>query len=94
MKKCVKCKIGRYQLKPVPFVEWYNESILIIPDILTEHCDICNHANHDNVVVGSTKTIYQAPYTEKAQSTDAQLELLQQILLNWQKTQQTSRGVN
>ena len=88
MTQCKQCRIGRYQLKTVPYVGWLENHILVIPNLLTYFCDNCHHQQTLDHVSGSAKPVY------RANDVPVQQDVIQQIVMNWQQTRRMSRGVN
>ncbi len=45
--KCQHCRIGHYQSIQVPYIQWHNGRILVMPHAPASSCDVCGYMEYD-----------------------------------------------
>lgn len=44
---CTHCHIGHYQSVQIPYVQWHDGQIMVIPDAPASSCDVCGYLEYD-----------------------------------------------
>lgn len=44
---CEECRVGRYQVTPIPYMHWLGRRMLMFPDAPAFVCDVCKHVRYD-----------------------------------------------
>jgi hypothetical protein len=44
---CEHCRIGHSQQTAVPYIQWLNGQIVVMPDVPAASCDICGYMEYD-----------------------------------------------
>jgi YgiT-type zinc finger domain-containing protein len=51
IKVCPSCRIGRLGLRPMVYIEWHGENLLVANHMPAEVCDVCGERVYDDEAI-------------------------------------------
>ena len=66
---CRKCHVGRYQLAQIPFFCWFDDQIVLTPNVPALVCDICGELVYDPAFVQNIQLLIEHQSSQPPEST-------------------------
>lgn len=65
---CRKCHVGRYQLAQIPFFCWFDDQIVLTPNVPALICDICGELVYDPAFVQNIQLLIEYQNSRQPES--------------------------
>lgn len=81
---CEICRIGQYRSTTAPYLRWFDEQIMVIPDSPAFACDICDHLVYDINFLSTLQTLLDQLAGDAQISEAVAAPLMPEEIVNWQ----------
>jgi len=71
---CEFCHVGVVRQQLIPYVQWYNDELIVIPKALAEVCDYCGEKTFDPKLVNALQQMLREESQQRPRRVRARLD--------------------